>query len=102
MKVPDKIHIFDQKNNAKIFFTDLPTLFYPGPLQETNNFFFRPYQYLPSFSWTFPAPSKVIWGLAADYSAVSGNITSISRLPEDGETAVTMVTIQVVSGGMAA
>ena len=35
-----KTHIFDQKNNAKkIFFTDLPTLFFFGLLQETNNFF---------------------------------------------------------------
>ena len=25
----------------KFFFNDLPTLFYFGPLQETNNFFFR-------------------------------------------------------------
>ena len=34
-------HIFDQKNNAKKKdFTDLPTLFFFGPLQETNNFFF--------------------------------------------------------------
>ena len=24
------------------FFTDLPTLFFFGPLQETNNFFFKP------------------------------------------------------------
>ena len=36
-----KTHIFDQKNYAKnIFFTDLPILFFFGPLQETNNFFF--------------------------------------------------------------
>ena len=28
----------------KKYFTDLPTLFFFGPLQETNNFFFRPYE----------------------------------------------------------
>ena len=39
-----KTQIFDQKNNAKKkIFTDLPTLFFYGPLQETNIFFFRPY-----------------------------------------------------------
>ena len=38
-----KTHIFDQKNIAKKnIFTDLPTLFFFGPLQETNNLFFRP------------------------------------------------------------
>ena len=36
-----KTHIFDQKNKAKnFFFTDLPTPIFPGPLQETNYFFF--------------------------------------------------------------
>ena len=37
-----KTHIFDQNNNKKYIFTDLPTLFFFGPLQEPNNFF-RPY-----------------------------------------------------------
>ena len=35
-----KKHIFDQKNNAKHFFYDLPTIFFFRPLQETNNLFF--------------------------------------------------------------
>ena len=35
-----KTHIFDQKNNAKFFFTDLPTLFLFKLLQETNNIYF--------------------------------------------------------------
>ena len=38
-----KTHILDQKDYAKkIKINDLPTLFYFGPLQETNNLFFRP------------------------------------------------------------
>ena len=38
-----RILIFDQKNNAIKKNSDLPTLFFFGLLQETNYFFFRPY-----------------------------------------------------------
>ena len=34
-----KTHIFEKKNNQKIFFTDLPSLRFFGLLQETNIFF---------------------------------------------------------------
>ena len=45
-----KTHIFDQKNYAKkIFFTDLPTLFFIRPLQETYNIFFL--ALTPSGEW---------------------------------------------------
>ena len=48
-----KTHIFDQKNNNKKKISDLPTLFFLGPLQETNNFFFKAQSHNNSFrSWT--------------------------------------------------
>ena len=43
-----KTHIFDQKNNAKSFFTDLPTIFFSDHYMKPTIFFSWPNQYFSS------------------------------------------------------